>query len=99
MPQGKWKIAKLLDEFAKELLSRKRINILNSDNSNRDQPVFSGSTLCIYKPKMGNQEQVRFPVLIVKKTTTQATNVQLLLMSKLENKSLLTKLDVLIVYV
>ena len=98
MPQGKWKIAKLLDEFAKELLSRKRINILNSDNSNRDQPVFSGSTLCIYKPKMGNQKQVRFPVLIVKKTT-QATNVQLLLMPKLENKFLLTKLDVLIVYV
>ena len=47
---------------------------------------------------MGNQKQVRFPVLIVKKTT-QATNVQLLLMSKLENKFLLTKLDVLIVYV
>lgn len=98
MPQGKWKISKLLDEFAKELSSRKRINILNSDNSNPDQPLFSGSTLCIYKPKMGSQKQVRFPVLIVKKTT-QAINVQVLLMSKLENKFLLTKLHVSIVYV
>ena len=27
MPQGKWEISKLLDEFEKELLSRERINI------------------------------------------------------------------------
>ena len=45
MPQGKWEISKLLDEFEKELLSRERINILNSDNPNPAPPLFSGSTL------------------------------------------------------
>ena len=31
IPQGKWEISKLLDESEKELLSRERINISNSD--------------------------------------------------------------------
>ena len=81
MPQGKWEISKLLDEFEKEFLSREGINILNSDNANPDPPVLP----CICKPIKGSQKQIRFNVLIVNKTT-QAINVQLLPMSKLENK-------------
>ena len=45
MPQGKWEISKLLDGFAKELLSRERIKILNSDNPNPASPFFSGFIL------------------------------------------------------
>ena len=51
MPQGKWEISKLLDEFEKELLSRERINILNSDNPNPAPPLFSGSTLHLQAQK------------------------------------------------
>ena len=51
MPQGKWEISKLLDEFEKELLSRERINILNSDNSNPHPALFSGSTLHLQAQK------------------------------------------------
>ena len=86
MPQGKWEISKLLDEFEKELLSRERINILNSDNLIFEPPLFSGSSLHLQAQK-GSQKQIRFHVLIVNKTT-QAINVQLLPMSKLENKFL-----------
>ena len=52
---------------------------------------------CIYKPKKGSQKQIRFYVLIVNKTI-QAINVPLLRISKLENKFLLVKPDVLIVF-
>ena len=51
VPQGKWEISKLLDEFAKELFSRERINILNSDNPNPAPPLFSGSTLHLQAQK------------------------------------------------
>ena len=51
MPQGKWEISKILDEFAKELLSGERINILNSDNPNPAPPLFFGSTLHIEAKK------------------------------------------------
>ena len=51
MPQGKWEISKLLDEFEKELLSRERIKILNSDNPNPDPPLFSRSTLHLQAQK------------------------------------------------
>ena len=47
VPQGKLEISKLLDEFAKKISSRERINILNSDNSNPAPPLFSSSTLDI----------------------------------------------------
>ena len=45
MPQWKWEISKLLHEFEKELLSRERINILNSDNLNPAPTLFPGCTL------------------------------------------------------
>ena len=51
MPPGKWEISKLLDEFAKELLSRERINILNSDSPNPAPPLFSGSALHLQAQK------------------------------------------------
>ena len=51
MPKRNWEISKLLDEFEKELLSRERINILNSDNPNSDPPLFSGSTLHLQTQK------------------------------------------------
>ena len=51
MPQGKWEISKLLDEFEKELLSRERINLLNSENRDPDPPLFSGSTLHLQAQK------------------------------------------------
>ena len=51
MPQGKWEISKLLDEFEKELLSRECTNILNSDNPNPVPPSFSGSTLHLQAQK------------------------------------------------
>ena len=85
MPQGKWEISKSLDESEKELLSRERIKVLNSDNPNPVPPLFS-VLRCIYKPKKGSQKQIRFHALIVIKTT-QAINVQLLPMSKLETNS------------
>ena len=83
IPQGKWKISKLLGEFENELFP--------------DPPLFSGSTL--HRQAQTRQpKKIRFHVLIVNKTT-QAINVQLLPMSKLENKFLLKKPDFLIVYV
>ena len=51
MPQGKWEISKLLDEFEKELLSRECIKILNSVNPNPALPLFSGSTLHLQAQK------------------------------------------------
>ena len=51
MPQGKWEISKLLDEFEQELLSRERINTLNSDNPNPAPPLFSSSTPVLLVPQ------------------------------------------------
>ena len=48
MPQGKWEISKLLDEFSK---NGERTNVLNSDNPNPAPPLFSGSTLHLQTQK------------------------------------------------
>ena len=63
VPQGKWEISKLLDEFAKELFSRERINILNSDNPNPAPPLFSGSALHIQAQK-GQTKTINFLYLL-----------------------------------
>ena len=68
MPQGKWEISRLLDEFEKELLSRERINILNSDNPDPHPLLFSGSTLHLQAQK-GQPKNFRFHILIANKTT------------------------------
>ena len=98
MPQGKWEISKLLDEFEKELLSRERIKILNSDNPNPDPPLFSRSTLHLQAQK-GQPKTNQISCTYYKQNHPSNICSVVLPMSKLENKFLLTKPDVFIVYV
>ena len=96
IPQEKWEVSKLLDEFEKELSWRDRINILNSDNP--DPPLFSGSSLHLQAQK-GQPKTNQISCTYCKQNHPSNICSVVLPMSKLENKFLLIKPDVLIVYV
>ena len=71
-PQGKWEISKLLDEFEKELLSRERKNILNSDKLSSSFKIIEAIVVPTFFSSLSGQF-----IELAKNQYTHLNNIQL----------------------